>query len=254
MKKLMVLLGMLGLTITAFAQTVEMKRWGDAAQIKTAIEREQREGANRQLLLAAETGELEKVVEAIQAGADINATNDKGSTALMIAVVCEHPSIAYYLLNEAEVNGVRVKPDVNIQNENGATVLHAAASTGDKDMVRMLVQAGADVTVKGPRSLDALWRAYLAGHMDVVKYLLEECNADVETTDGIGSTLLISAVSDREEAFIKYLIEERHVSVAYINKTVADSDTALDFAETYFPEITDYLISKGALHAYEVSR
>ena len=51
------------------------------------------------------------------------------------------------------------------------------------------------------------------GHLDVVKYLHEECHADVETKDICGETPIICATDDGHIKVVKYLHEECHANV-----------------------------------------
>ena len=58
----------------------------------------------------------------LSAGADPNAQNDEGSTALIIASHCGYKDGITVLLNAGA--------NVNIQNEFGSTALHGAALNG----------------------------------------------------------------------------------------------------------------------------
>ncbi|WP_438456643.1 ankyrin repeat domain-containing protein [Wolbachia endosymbiont of Kerria lacca] len=53
---------------------------------------------NKQLLDAAESGQLNLVKQAIQGGADINAADEHGSTALMLAAIFGYPDVVKFLI------------------------------------------------------------------------------------------------------------------------------------------------------------
>ena len=82
------------------------------------------------------------------------------------------PELVYWasLGETAEVqaalaNGV----DVNQADDEGYSALQAAAENGYLDVVKVLVENGADVTYKGEYT--ALQLAEMAGHAEVIAYL-----------------------------------------------------------------------------------
>jgi len=64
----------------------------------------------------------------------------------------------------------------------GGSPLNYAAFGGHVDVVRMLLERGADVGSKDSTGTAALWRAAAGGHDSVVTLLLEH-GADVNTKD-----------------------------------------------------------------------
>ena len=88
---------------------------------------------NLDLVRNAHLGRINKVKEALQAGADVNAIGEDGYTALMLAVLYCHEDVVEYLL----ANGA----DINLQQHLGSTVLMGAQT---KSMVELLARNGAD--------------------------------------------------------------------------------------------------------------
>lgn len=88
---------------------------------------------NLDLVRNARLGRINKVKEALQAGADIDAIGEDGYTALMEAVLYCHEDVVEYLL----ANGA----DINLQQHLGSTVLMGAQT---KSMVELLARNGAD--------------------------------------------------------------------------------------------------------------
>lgn len=90
----------------------------------------------------------------LAAGADVNAANAFGKTPLMLAAHQDQPASARLLLEA----GARVGDRTRILRECGSTsfdvtigdrtALHYAAENAGLDMIRLLVEAGADVTAK----------------------------------------------------------------------------------------------------------
>ena len=96
---------------------------------------------------AAKAGNLKGLEAALAAGADVNARDDKGWTALMYVV-----DKGYVLLVEPLLTA---KADPNVRAPDGATALFMAAAHGHSEIIPTLMKAGADPTIKGPKGKTA---------------------------------------------------------------------------------------------------
>ena len=94
---------------------------------------------------AAQAGDVDGLKAALAAGADVNARDGKGRTALMHAVDKGYTLMVPLLL---AAEGV----DVDIRAADGATALFMAVVHGHGEVVERLLKAGADISIKGPRS------------------------------------------------------------------------------------------------------
>lgn len=88
-----------------------------------------------QLIKAAESNNLEIVVNLIFAGADRNMTDVQGMTALMMATKEQNRDIVYTL--------IAAKVNLDSANRFGYTALIYAAENGNKDILNALIAAGA---------------------------------------------------------------------------------------------------------------
>jgi serine/threonine protein kinase/ankyrin repeat protein len=87
--------------------------------------------------------------------------------------------------------------------------LAVAISEGRLEVVRYLVtECSADVNIKDNYGWTALLRAASDGHVDVVRYLVTECSADVNIKDNYGWTALLRAASDGHVDVVRYLVGE----------------------------------------------
>ena len=96
---------------------------------------------------AAKAGNLKGLEAALAAGAEVNARDDKGWTALMYVV-----DKGYVLLVEPVLTA---KADPDVRAPDGATALFMAAAHGHMEIISMLMKAGADHTIKGPKGKTA---------------------------------------------------------------------------------------------------
>jgi ankyrin repeat protein len=159
----------------------------------------------------------------VEAGADINARNDKGSTALNLAARDGNEVLVELLLDaRAKVNtpldgshsammpaageseeGVRmladVRADVNSQDDSGNSALIVAAEGDHIETVRLLLDAGADTNLRNKSRETALSFAAVSGHESIVQLLLD-AGADVDAQIMTGDTALsLAAKCDNKE-------------------------------------------------------
>ncbi len=97
---------------------------------------------------------------------------------------------------------VRLRSD----NRDAELPLHVAAGTGDVAMVRLLVEAGAEVDGLDVDESTPLHVAALHRHAGAVRYLLER-GADVNRRDRNGAYALSFAVSGRDTAIVRAVLE-----------------------------------------------
>jgi tetratricopeptide (TPR) repeat protein len=84
------------------------------------------------------------------------------------------------------------KADVNAALDNGSTALMAAAQKGATDIVAALLGAGADPKAKSATAGTALMEAAYSGHAESVRLLLK-AGSDIEATTSAGLTAVMGA-------------------------------------------------------------
>ena len=127
---------------------------------KTRSKRQRGGNPNDDLLNAIDIDNANKIIQALEDGADVNAKDNNGRMVITWASWNGHKEIVEKLLN----NGV----DVNAKDNWGYTALQLASSNGHTKIVAMLLEKGADVNAKNNRSDTALISASESGHTETV--------------------------------------------------------------------------------------
>ncbi|XP_075715130.1 KN motif and ankyrin repeat domain-containing protein 2 [Rhinoderma darwinii] len=122
---------------------------------------------------------------------DVNRQNKAGFTPLMLTALA-----AFRSKEDIEtVTQMLRLGDVNCRaSQAGQTALMLAVSHGRLDVVRALLQCGADVNVQDHDGSTALMCACEHGHVDIVSLLLAVPTCDMGLTDNDGSTALSIAL------------------------------------------------------------
>lgn len=149
----------------------------------TVNSKDQRESTP--LMYAAAYGSIDAMKMLIGAGADVNAKNSFGATALMW---CVNDMAKVRLLLDKGAN-------VNTRSKQGRTPLMiASAGDGNSDVVKLLVDKGADISVKDNSNSTALLEAVDANDNATIRLLIEK-GADVNARNKSGDTALMIASS-----------------------------------------------------------
>jgi hypothetical protein len=103
---------------------------------------------------------------------------------------------------------LEAKADVNVRDNDGRTALYIAASNGHEAVVKLLLEAKADANVGDRYGVTPLYIAASNGHEAIVKLLLE-AKADANVRDRYGGTALYCAASNGHEEVVKLLLEAK---------------------------------------------
>jgi ankyrin repeat protein len=149
------------------------------------------------------------IVKALLAhGADVNAKEDRGRTALIYAVYNGHTDIVKALLKEGA--------DVDVKNKD-ITALMIAAYNGHTDIVKALLKEGAHVDVKDNDGLTALMIAASIGYTETVKVLLDNGD-DVNIKFQGGSKALKEDVTEDSIHTAGHLMSMLNIQSTELNK------------------------------------
>jgi ankyrin repeat protein/tetratricopeptide (TPR) repeat protein len=116
--------------------------------------------------------------------------------------------------------------DVNAGDENGIAPLHSLASRGHVEGARVLLAGGADVNKAMPNRQTAIYLAALQKDLEMVR-LLGEHKADLEHVDDYGRTVLVLASREMTSLEMVRLLLDLG---AHVNAADRWQDTALTLA------------------------
>ncbi|HEY7333801.1 MAG TPA: ankyrin repeat domain-containing protein [Bryobacteraceae bacterium] len=161
------------------------------------------------LMYAAEIGSVDAMRLLLDRGAEVNAQNAFGSTALMWSV--SEPAKVRLLLDHGA--------DVNLAAKSGRTALIVAAFTDPSvEVVRLLLAKGAKIAVMDERHVTPLNAATFGNDTATVRLLLD-AGADINTPDTfIGLTPLMNAAGNRNVEAVKLLLA-KGAKVNAVSKT-----------------------------------
>ena len=130
--------------------------------------------------------------------------------------------------------------DINAKNKDGETALMLASSEGHLEIVKLLIEKGADVNVKNEDGKTALTLASRYGHLEVVKYLVEN-GADVNSKENDGDTALYYAKTEE----IKEVLRKAEEKSANSGKDTLNSKQLVNAVLDGNFEKVQLLLKKG---------
>ncbi|MEV6109834.1 ankyrin repeat domain-containing protein [Streptomyces sp. NPDC051940] len=142
--------------------------------------------ADRALLTAADTGDLDAVRAALDAGADTEVRDARRRTPLLLAALGDHVAAAGALVDAGA--------DVNAADERDDSPWLVTGVTGSVAMMRVLLPGGPDLKQVNRFGGISLIPASERGHVDYVRALLRETDTDVDHVNRLGWTALLEAV------------------------------------------------------------
>jgi ankyrin repeat protein len=187
------------------------------------------QAGNTPLIRAAWEGDADKVEALLKTGADVNASNREGMTALMAATWGKTGRGDVRIAKALIANGA----NVNAANVHGRTALMEVAGNGNSEFVLLLLDAGADVNAQLRGGGTALHEASVNGHTDIVRALLAQgARPNVANAQGQPPLMLACVCAGPRKTcpwrpdIVRLLIAAR----ADVNTRDARGETALSWA------------------------
>lgn len=163
------------------------------------------------VLWASRGNHIETVRYLIKNGADLHLENDKGSTPLYWAVRYGFKSLVRVLIQEGRVN-------LNQERKLGFLYpIVLASALGYDEIVKTLIESGAEVNAVISNSLTSLHVAAAEGHYKVVQVLIDVAKIPVDINDANGNSPLLLASKSAKVKTMRVLIE-READIEWKNK------------------------------------
>ncbi|XP_072413987.1 ankyrin-3 isoform X6 [Chiloscyllium punctatum] len=165
---------------------------------KRSRDRKRKTDTNASYLRAARAGNLEKALDYIKAGVDINICNQNGLNALHLASKEGHIGVVSEL--------IQLGANVDAATKKGNTALHIASLAGQAEVVHVLVTNGANINAQSQNGFTPLYMAAQENHLEVVKFLLDNgASQSIATEDGF--TPLAVALQQGHDQVVSLLLE-----------------------------------------------
>ncbi|MCJ1350694.1 MAG: hypothetical protein MMC33_000675 [Icmadophila ericetorum] len=211
---------------------------------------------DQKLLDAAEGGQLRRLEILLQAGANPDAEDQDGCTALQRAVYNGYEDCAELLLdNGADINteaprasdsNLRLllsrRAKINTIGDLSGSALHTSSRYGNTAVVELLLSKGAEINMVNVDGLTALMLAASYGNTAVIELLLSK-GAEIDVVSMNGWTALTLAANYGNTAVVELLLSKG----AEISVVDVDGWTALMLAASHGnTAVIERLLSKGA--------
>ncbi|XP_067678535.1 ankyrin repeat domain-containing protein 50-like [Haliotis asinina] len=194
---------------------------------------------------ASKTGDIRKVKEILSQGhVDIDCKERIGRTPVMWAAGEGHKEVVDLLVSRGA--------NLSIRDGFGLTILHSACLGGDVDLVKNVIsQNMLDINGRVHCGRTAVMMAAENRHRDVVKLLVDK-GADVSVVDETGDNIIHCACMGGDVGVVKYILSKSMVDV---DRRGSNKMTPIMVAKNYkHREVVDLLVSKwpdGSLKYYK---
>ncbi|XP_071111355.1 serine/threonine-protein phosphatase 6 regulatory ankyrin repeat subunit C-like [Haliotis cracherodii] len=223
------------------------------------------------VMLAARNGHKEVVELLVKKGANLSlAYNAAGSNVLHLACFNGHVDVVKYLLsqNAVDVNSrgwkqrtpvmraahsgnkevvellVNKGADLSLLNKKGSNILHLVCQWGELEVVKyILLQNTVEINSRGYKKRTPMMWAAVKGHKEVVELLVNK-GADASLVDKRGNNILHLACQMGQMEVVKYIVSKVIVDVNAKNKK---RETAANIASSQGRgDMKDLLVSHGS--------
>ena len=146
-----------------------------------------------------EKGDIKTVKRLVECGADINAMNDHGRTALFYAIYQNNTEIALFLIEKG------AKCELECIQMSNFTLLHYACVQGNYTLVKALLEKKCDPNTIAESCESTVYIAVTKGYLDIVSLLIEY-GADVNVFIGTDQDNKCTGKNSEQKIFFRLVI------------------------------------------------
>ena len=149
---------------------------------------------------SAQSGNYELVAYFAGMGADILLKLNDGRNCLHIAALNGDLNLCKMLINKHKV-------DLDMTTNQGWTVVHCSAQSGNYELVGYFAGMGADIHPKIDDGRNCLHIAAINGHLNLCKMLIDKYKVDLHMTDNKGCTAVHLSAQSGNYKLVAYFVE-----------------------------------------------
>mmetsp|Transcript_1063 Transcript_1063/g.3304 ORF Transcript_1063/g.3304 Transcript_1063/m.3304 type:complete len:250 (-) Transcript_1063:570-1319(-) len=221
-----------------------LERLGDDTQREKALRAKDEDG--RTLLHgAASRGDQRMVETLLDFNAPVDGSDEAGTTVLHSACGCGSEGIVKLILEvlPKQMDDVAARKFVRKKTDTGIVSLHYAAGRGSVSLIRMLVEAGANVNANDKFGNTPLFRAVGKNKDEAVAVLLE-LGADAEKQNAAGDNVMHMACENGNDRIVRMLVNSAGFDLFEAKNR--DEKTPLDIVDRqYRPQLVAFLEGGG---------
>ena len=171
------------------------------------------------LLRTAWGGDSELFQYLIQNGGDVFSKTKKSGSCTHLAANGGHLKVCRTLFQNCNI-------DIHARDDDGWSVLHHAALSGNLELLQYFIQNGSDVFSETKDVRSCLHLSAKEGHLEICRVLFQNYNFDIDSKDDYGMSMLHQASFSGDSEVLQYLIEKG----GNIFSKTKDSENCLHFA------------------------
>ncbi|XP_046332501.2 ankyrin repeat and KH domain-containing protein 1-like [Haliotis rufescens] len=153
------------------------------------------------LMFAATEGHRDVFDLVMSKGGNVSLVDTHGDNTLHLACLRGHAEMVKYILSQKIV-------DINGRGMYGRTPLMFAAIEGHKDVFDLVMSKGGDVSAFDGNGNNILHLACLGGNVEIVKYILSQNIAEINSRDTYGRTPLMMAAAEEHKDVFDLLVSK----------------------------------------------
>jgi ankyrin repeat protein len=188
--------------------------------------------------------EVAKLLYEVMGQGAFSLRDHDGSTPLILAILRNNEDVAQFCVEFGNL------ASINIEDDNGRTALHHASNVGNCDVVKLLIDSGADTSEVDNDGDSAMHIASSHGHFDVVKILAKRIGPGAfDLRNEFGNTPLIRASLVGAIDIVKFGVEFGAQTINTQNNhgmTVLSYFTYHDYDEDVDIDAVEFLLDSGA--------
>jgi len=187
----------------------------------------------KELLQGIQEQNTDKVIKAIENGADINHIDILSWSPLMNATFRKDRKITNILIKN--------NANINYRNNNNETALSKAVEVGELFIVELLLKNGANPNIKDNNNNTPIISAVKHGDLDIIKQLIKY-NAEININNNQNENPLTIAIKNNYIDIVEFLIKKgakinNFLEIAYENKHFYLTEKLLKYENNYAKRI-----------------